>query len=356
MSVTTDTLVERDLFGHERRIAGIVGELRAEGDHLRFTGHAAVFNKPAHIGPSRGGFIERIAPGAFKKAISEGDVRLLINHDPSLVLARTASDTLRLSEDGTGLKVEADLAPTSYGNDLAVSLKRGDVSQMSFAFEPVKDEWNLEADPPERTLREVKLFDVSAVTFPAYQGTDASLRMLRSLGIDPDVMRLMLEQRGVIAYRKTATSDGAWDGPEMWKRVPSDRAVLRTACAFFNDADNADAKTNYSFIHHMVSAGGAVGSASLQACSQGIGVLNGARGGTVLTGSDRQGVYDHLAHHIKDAGNDPPLLRSMRAGDEPLVKDDDAEPVMSHSTITGDAIARRYRALATMYGFEVPEE
>lgn len=138
-----------------------------------------MYGQRAAIGdPRRGGFWEQIAPGAFNRALEENqDVRFLVDHNPSLVLARTTSGTLDLSSDKRGLRVDADLADTSVGRDLVVLLERGDVSQMSFGFTVETDEWAMQKDGSElRTIRDVNLFDVSAVTFPAYPQTDAALR------------------------------------------------------------------------------------------------------------------------------------------------------------------------------------
>lgn len=173
----------------ERRTIYVEGiEVRAANSDgsIGFNGHAAVFNKRANIA---GMFEEEFAPGAFSKTIREADVRMLINHDPTLVLARTKSGTLRLSEDRKGLVSEADMAPTSYANDLALLMDRGDVSQMSIMFSAIKDSWDESSKLPKRTVTEARLFDVSVVTFPAYEGTDASLRssmdaLTKMLGID----------------------------------------------------------------------------------------------------------------------------------------------------------------------------
>lgn len=172
-----------DASGRLRRVAVLDGNVvsrAADGDGpIGFRGHAAVFNRRTWIGSKTWGFAEEIMPSAFTKTINDGaDVRFLINHDPNLVLARTASGTLRLSEDEVGLFADADMAPVSYARDLAVSLERRDVTQMSFGFEMVDYRWSVEADGTE-VLRhyEVKLFDVSAVTYPAYIETDAALRM-----------------------------------------------------------------------------------------------------------------------------------------------------------------------------------
>jgi HK97 family phage prohead protease len=139
------------------------------------TGHAAVFDTPADIG---GFFTEVIAKGAFTRAIKEGDdVRALWNHDANYVLGRTPK-TLRLSEDDKGLAFEIDAPTTQTIKDLVLEpMKRGDVSQASFAFIVTKEQWS-EEDPknPVRTILDVRLFDVSPVTFPAYNTTDSSVR------------------------------------------------------------------------------------------------------------------------------------------------------------------------------------
>lgn len=151
----------------------------AEGKPARFAGHAVVFKKRTAIGdPKRWGFWEEIAAGAFDRALEEGqDVRLLVNHDPSKLLARTSSSTLELRTDKRGLYTEAELADTSVGRDTVVLLKRGDLSQMSFGFTTRSDRWSTLKDGSElREVLDVDLFDVSIVTFAAYPETDAALR------------------------------------------------------------------------------------------------------------------------------------------------------------------------------------
>lgn len=182
--------------GHARRVATLDQRAvtRADGDEpIGFKGHAAVFGKRTWIGSKRWGFWEEISPGAFTKTIGEADVRFLHNHDPNLVLARNTAGTLRLSEDAAGLAVDADMAPVSYAQDLAVLLERGDVTQMSFAFDMITYEWSTLDDGTD-LLRHLEcgLWDVSTVTYPAYSETDASLRMdflaaARAHGFD-DVM------------------------------------------------------------------------------------------------------------------------------------------------------------------------
>jgi len=157
----------------ERRTFNI--ELRREnGETRKMTGHAAIFNEETRIGSW---FREKIAPGAFSESVQKDDIRALFNHDANFVLGRNRAGTLRLSEDEKGLAIEIDPPDTSFARDLAISMERGDITQMSFAFQVLGDEWEEgETDGLDlRTITKVKLYDVSPVTFPAYDGTDIAL-------------------------------------------------------------------------------------------------------------------------------------------------------------------------------------
>lgn len=162
----------------ERR-AFALDELRVtEGDSRQIVGHAAVFNTRAEIFR---GFFEEIQPGAFTDAIETDDVRALWNHNPDYVLGRNGARTLTLREDKQGLAVEIDPPPTTWANDLLISMRRGDVSQMSFGFRirQVEDAESWGTLPDGSILRRIKaveLFDVSPVTFPAYPETDVGVR------------------------------------------------------------------------------------------------------------------------------------------------------------------------------------
>ncbi|HJT63090.1 MAG TPA: HK97 family phage prohead protease [Burkholderiales bacterium] len=152
-------------------------ETRAEGG-ARLMGHAAVFNQTVKIGRW---FRERIAPGAFRRAIAEDDVRALFNHDEDWVLGRNRAGTLRLSEDAVGLAIDISPPDTQLVRDLVLApVARGDVSQMSFGFKMMREEWDESEEIPLRTLLEVELFDVSPVTFPAFPTTDVALRTLET--------------------------------------------------------------------------------------------------------------------------------------------------------------------------------
>lgn len=175
-------------------------QLRADtdtGDSIGFKGEAIVFNTPAWIGSKRWGFWEQIAPEAVVETIANDDIRMLKNHNPDLLLARTTNDTLRLDAQDNALAVDADMAPTTYARDLAILLERQDLTQMSFAFEDI--EWTYteaEDGNPLYTLTKIRMFDVAPVTYPAYEDTTAGLRgidvdeLLRSAGVDPvDLLR-----------------------------------------------------------------------------------------------------------------------------------------------------------------------
>ena len=139
---------------------------------MRLAGYAAVFDDPSVPLP----FVERIAPGAFRKTLSETpDVRLLINHE-GLPLARTKNGTLTLTEDSRGLYMDAEIADTTEGRDLYKLVERGDVDQMSFAFRVIRQKWS--EDRSMRTLIELSLADgdVSIVTYPAYPTTSVEAR------------------------------------------------------------------------------------------------------------------------------------------------------------------------------------
>lgn len=136
-------------------------------------GYAALFNSRTNIGK----FDEEILPGAFRESIKKDDIRCLLNHDENHILGRSRAGTLSLFEDHKGLAVRINLPDTQFARDLAVSIVRGDINQMSFAFKVLEEEWIAggKSKPDLRRLKKLKLFDVSVVTFPAYENTDVAL-------------------------------------------------------------------------------------------------------------------------------------------------------------------------------------
>ncbi|MCK1973333.1 HK97 family phage prohead protease [Bacillus safensis] len=166
------------MMGKEKRTFSIKGlEVRESGEEAapsKIVGYGAVFDSPADIA---GCFTEIISPGAFKKALdSNSDVRALFNHNWDCVLGRVKSGTLMLEEDERGLRFEVTPPETTWVEDLKKSMRRGDIDQCSFGFIVTKDEWDYEAEPAVRTIKEVELYEISVVSLPAYEDTEAAVR------------------------------------------------------------------------------------------------------------------------------------------------------------------------------------
>lgn len=168
-------LMGSDMSDKEIR-SGIPVEIREDDTgEIRVSGYAAVFDQETNIG---GMFLESIKRGAFTSAIGRDDVVFLINHE-GLPLARTRSGTLTLREDDHGLYMEASLDPSDPDvRSIVPKMKRGDLDKMSFAFRPVRQEWDDKSKTPKRMITEAALYDVSIVTTPAYDGTEIGLRSL----------------------------------------------------------------------------------------------------------------------------------------------------------------------------------
>ena len=168
----------------ETRVLTTEFEVREEADGMHLTGYAARFNEPSEPLP----FTERIAPGAFKRSLrSRNDVKLLWNHDSSMVLGSTRAGTLTLTEDEQGLRVNAVLPDTQAGRDAKILIQRGDVTGFSFGFTVPKggDSWS--EDGSERTLHSVRLLEVSTgVAFPAYPTTNGTAQVR---GLDKIALR-----------------------------------------------------------------------------------------------------------------------------------------------------------------------
>ena len=158
--------------------ACIGGELRVESRGVArvIKGHAIVFNS---LSENLGGFREKIDPAAVDRTLADGiDLRALVDHDSAKILGRLTAGTLRVDKDGRGLLVEIDPPETTVAQDIVESIRRRDVTGMSFAFRTIADEWDFKADPPIRTVTDMLVREVSVVTFPAYPATDVAMRSL----------------------------------------------------------------------------------------------------------------------------------------------------------------------------------
>lgn len=156
-------------------------EMRADSGRRMAVGYAAVFDAPYSVagGPEHGGWMETVAAGSCTKTLRERDpVPLLVNHDSTsawgLPLAATWADTLRLSADQTGLRVEAEIGDDLLSQFLAERLSRGEADSMSIAFRVINDAWDERYE--QRIIRELALHDVSVVTYPANPATSVWIR------------------------------------------------------------------------------------------------------------------------------------------------------------------------------------
>ena len=175
---------------------GTIEVRESDGDDMTLEGYAAVYNSETDLGHFR----EVIRPGAFDDVL-DNDVRALINHDPNLILGRTTNGTLELSVDERGLKYRVKLGDQQYAKDFYESVKRGDISQSSFAFTIDKQSWN-----EERTVRSVdkvrQLLDVSPVTYPAYAAATVQARD-QQLELDDAIAEAVAEPDTTVTETQT---------------------------------------------------------------------------------------------------------------------------------------------------------
>ena len=185
----------------EKRVFNIKSKIEKREDGKEVViGHASIYDSRSE---NLGGFYEYIAKGAFTdELIVKSDVRALINHNPDKVLARSTSGTLKLQADSKGLRYEFPIPQTSYGKDLAINLKNGNITQSSFAFTVKEDDWSTDDDGNNiRTINTIdRLFDISAVTYPAYSQAESDLVVAqRGLSIYKEKKEIQKEENDLVA-------------------------------------------------------------------------------------------------------------------------------------------------------------
>ncbi len=312
-----------------------------------FEGVVAVFNNIDLVG-------DRILPGAFAKSLS----RWATSGDPIPVLWSHQWDNLdahvgsvleaaelypgdeRLPDElkdlgGLWVKARMDL-DEDFPTRLWKRMKSRRIKEFSFAYD-VMPGGERRAGDGANDLTELDLIEVG----PCLKGVNTATSLIDVKAMktiahafvpkddDPDrcilcgltrmtsghlhtLARPAGGAKAAISSHETGTSDAAWDGPANEANLSNDDGadVYREAYAWVDPEGDPDVKNSYKFIHHFVSDAGAVGDASTTACSTGIGVLNGGRGGADIPDGDRQGVYNHLAKHLRDAEMEPPELAS----------------------------------------------
>ncbi len=168
----------KNIDGAERRMFTESLEFREDGDKKYFEGYAFKFGVIADIGY----FTEEIAPGAADEVMGD-DVRGLFNHDANIVLGRTLSKTMTMEVDSVGLKYRIEYNPKDPDHvSVFEKVKRGDVSQSSFAFRIKDDKWETKNGKDHRTILKFKrLIDLSPVTYPAYPDATVATRSLDAI-------------------------------------------------------------------------------------------------------------------------------------------------------------------------------
>ena len=186
--------MEKRLFNIENRF-----ETKEDGQEV-VVGYGSIFNSRSE---NLGGFYEYISPTAIsEETIAKSDVRALINHDQNLILARSTTGTLNLTVDEKGLKYEFDIPETSYGKDLAINMKNGNLNQSSFAFTVGSDVWSTDDEGNDiRTITSIdRLYDVAVVTYPAYSQADSDLVVAqRGLAMYKEKQEIKEEETDLVA-------------------------------------------------------------------------------------------------------------------------------------------------------------
>ena len=168
---------------NDKETRAFMFEVRAEEneEHGTFiTGEPIVFDQEEQLwDPMIGDYRESIDKDALKDTDLK-DVRFLVGHNTSMIpLARSRNNNenstmqMKVGETGMGIRVNLDTENNAEARALYSAVKRGDMSGMSFMFTVDKDAWeDVDTENPKRTIMSIrKVFEVSAVAFPAYSGT-----------------------------------------------------------------------------------------------------------------------------------------------------------------------------------------
>ena len=182
-------------------------ELRDDSDGFTLEGYAAVFDTPTRIDSWEGMFDETISGGAFAKTIRERVPVLQFDHGRDGPTGSVPIGKIeQLSEDKNGLFVRARLHDNTRVEPIRQAIASGAIDGMSFRFRVLREEWDETGDIPVRTIREVDLFELGPVVFPAYEATTVGVRSLLADLDDNQRAELVRDLAAEIA-RNTSSSD-----------------------------------------------------------------------------------------------------------------------------------------------------
>lgn len=187
-------------------------ELRADSDDdgLTLDGYAAVFNAETVIEDRSGPFIEKIAPGAFKRSLGQRAPVLQFDHGTHPVVGSMPLGVIRsIREDAHGLRVKAVLSDNWMTKPVRDAIASGAINGMSFRFRPIQDSWDESGDMPVRTIHEVELAEVGPVVFPAYPQTRVSVRCDNAL---MDATSEQIRSRMLTDFPESPAREGTDEG------------------------------------------------------------------------------------------------------------------------------------------------
>lgn len=195
-----DDKVERRYFHEPLGFVEVETNGAKAADENQITGYAAVFNRDSE---DFGGFVERIAPGAFTSVL-EDDAFAYLNHSINHPLGRNKVN-MTLTQDEIGLKYVIKLPDTTDGNNVKALVRAGIIYKSSFAF-TVQDESFRSTDkgmPDVRTIVKIgRLYDVSPLsTDPAYPDTSVAARSFQREKAKEEIQQALTEQQLRITYR-----------------------------------------------------------------------------------------------------------------------------------------------------------
>jgi hypothetical protein len=275
--------------------------VEGDGDSGAFTSVFATLSVIDHDG-------DVTLPGAF------GEQEVLVepwNHNWQA--PPVGSATIRERGDQAVAEGEFFLETEAGRDHHAVARRLAPRGEWSYSFNIVEAEKGELEGQKVQFLKKLDVVGVGQVT--------------RGAGIDTHTESVKHAKRALPTH-ETPTTDAAWDGPanEARARSGEDEAYYKRIYAWRDPDSDSGVKSSYRFIHHTVGSDGTPGAANIRGCQTGIGVLNGGRGGTTIPDADRQGVYNHLARHLRDAEVEPPELKSAGAGDDGQAGAGDGEP------------------------------
>ena len=208
-------------------------ETRASDDGFTLEGYGAVFNSPTEINSWEGNFEERIAPGAFAKTLQERKPVVQFDHGHDIATGSVPIAAIEdIREDKRGLFVRARMFDNPRVEPIRQAIAGGAIDGMSFRFRVTREEWDDSGPLPVRTIKELDLFELGPVVFPAYESTSVGVRSLLA-DLDESQRARLLSDLGVDAARSgtsTPSPDAAPEGTSG-SSGPDPRAVLTLAAA-----------------------------------------------------------------------------------------------------------------------------